>query len=113
MKKLFLILTFLIYIFSIVTEAGLFSFLHADTKAEVVMSEISSDTLSVKALKSDNKNSHCAEESCHVGHCHHVSILVNRYVYDQYLQQVLNDQLNLLSYQNPFLEGHKRPPIHV
>ena len=113
MKKLFLIFTFLIYSLSIFSETGLFIRIHAETVAVVALSDISSDRLSANDFQDENESSHCAEESCHVGHCHHVSILSNHNIYPQHLQQVINGKLNLLSYQNPFLEGLKRPPKHI
>ena len=113
MKKLFLIFTFWIYIFSILTEAGLFSLNHTETEVVAVLSDISNETLVAKALQDANENSHCAEESCHVGHCHHVSTLLNRNFHEQHLKQILNGKLNLLSYQNPFLDGLKRPPRRI
>lgn len=108
-----MIFTFLIYLLSIFTEAGLFSLIHTETEVEAALSDISNENFTAKAVQNANESSHCAEESCHVGHCHHVSTLSNRTFQEQHLQQILNGKLNLLSYQNPFIDGLKRPPRRI
>lgn len=113
MKKLFLIFTFLIYSFSVFTEAGLFIFTHSENETVGALLDIPSETFSAKALQDTNEVSHCSGENCHIGHCHHVSTLSNHDIYSQHLQQILIGKLNMLKYQNPYLDGLERPPKHI
>lgn len=82
MKKTTLILTFLIYTFSVFAEAGIISsFLseksfdnHSSQSASISTKQVNN---SVTNTNGDSEDSGHCEESichiCHIGHCHHVS----------------------------------------
>lgn len=112
MKKTFFLLTFLIYLFSIVAEAGVFSS-HSETEKAnygVSYKVEKKETQQLVNNCSDLAGGSCPDTNCHVGHCHHTSTLG---------QLSLNPNLNKLSKYNscvftiplnPYLDGLKRPP---
>lgn len=81
MKKSFLLITVLIYFFSILAEIGIFDSLHAKVKSrESSISKISISLIKKvdQTLKSSGHLSDiggCTESTCHTGHCHHLSVL--------------------------------------
>ena len=112
MKKTLFILTFMIYLFSIVAEAGVFSSHSESENANYGVSYNVEKTQTQQLTKncSDLASGSCPETNCHVGHCHHTSTLG---------QFLINPNLNNLSKYNssvfatplnPYLDGLKRPP---
>lgn len=77
MKKIILLLTFLIYIFSVIAEAGVISNFVTEKSSshhsEKAQSSIKKLEEPVSITSNGNSGEHCAESSCHIGHCHHVS----------------------------------------
>jgi len=79
MKKTTLILTFLIYTFSVFAEAGIVSsFLseksfdnHSTQSASISTKQVNNSVTSTNGDSEDG--GHCEESICHIGHCHHVS----------------------------------------
>lgn len=77
MKKIILLVTFLIYFFSVIAEAGVISnFVTEKTSnhhSEKTQSYIKKLEEPVSITSNGNSGEHCTESSCHIGHCHHVS----------------------------------------
>ena len=81
-----------------------------EKKSVITLSDSPGDIPNEHDLLVDSDCSKCAGETCDVGHCHHTATLLARNFYEPDFRQILNSKLNSRSYQNPFLEGIKRPP---
>lgn len=97
MKKNFLILTALIYLFSIFAEVGIFDSFHFDTQSSIISKFDTSKPVfkdsdeSKKIVGRNNDLGDCTESTCHTGHCHHIS--------------TFNDQSSMT--YNDFIEAHE------
>lgn len=116
MKRTTLLLTFMIYFFSVLAEAGVFSSF-SSVNSTVKHSNLSAETTLKKAdysldntLRHSDSGGHCEESTCHIGHCHHVSTAAFAN---------LNSLINLsstfsrkpgLAYDENFSNKLKRPP---
>lgn len=116
MKKNFLILTALIYLFSIFAELGIFDSLHLEAQS-TLSSQINNLTPSFKNVGGGKKLvgrnsdfSDCTESNCHTGHCHHLSTFNNQSSmgYTELIE--VHDYSFGKNYSFQFARGIKRPP---
>lgn len=116
MKKNFLILTTLIYLFSIFAELGIFDSLHFETqptlssKIDFSAPSFKNADDSKKLVGRSNDIGDCTESSCHTGHCHHLSTFNNQSStgYTELIE--VHDYSFGKNYSFQFARGIKRPP---
>lgn len=116
MKKTTLFLTFLIYTFSIFTEAGIMSSFifektlnnHSYQAIEVSLKQAQNSFSGI--TEHSEKSGHCEGSICHIGHCHHV--LMVSFEFPSFLIDISNtfsrkhDLIIAYDYSNKL----KRPP---
>lgn len=98
--------------FSIFAEAGIFN---SHSSSTTIKQKLSNNLMATKGTTflnnyHSNQDNHCAEDTCHIGHCHHTSTLSQSNLdpnSDQFCKYNLSA---LIAPLNPFLDGHKRPP---
>ncbi len=116
MKKSFLIITVLIYFFSIIAELGIFDSFHSEAQAR----EKTNTSITSLLLKTQNQDikgvgdlgdvGDCTESTCHTGHCHHISIFNTNQQNDSTNQIAKHSNSFKDNYFFQFARGIKRPP---